>query len=234
MIKFASRLIGVGLIAGLLAACSSDTSKGDSLVRVIGTSLKGIVQARRAGPPQRVVVTPEDYAKITVPLLQVNPVTLGGSDFLQRAATRRDSNLGTVEIWKSSDNAQVFLRNGVVVGTRGIGRDIIAADASMTVKALRSRQGQSGIRTFTVSDGDVTSTNYQYRCDIRNLGSESIYIANQRLKTIHLQENCKGGPAEAKMLSNDYWIQPSTGLIRKSRQWMGPAAGYFDILLLKN
>ncbi|KIN67999.1 DUF2886 domain containing protein [Sulfitobacter donghicola DSW-25 = KCTC 12864 = JCM 14565] len=198
------------------------------------TSAKGVVESRRGGPPQKVVVSAEDFAKINVPLLQVNPESSGGSDFLQRAATRRDSNPGTVEVWKSSDNAQIFLRNGVVVGTRGVGRDIIAADANMTVRAVQNRRGASGIRSFIVSDGDVTSQNVRYRCEIRNVGVENISIANQSITVDHLSENCTGGPAGNSELRNDYWVQRSTGLIRKSRQWISPAVGYFEILLLKN
>lgn len=234
MMKNVSRLIGAGLIAGLMAACSSDQRDADGIVRVIGTTLKGAVETRRAGPPKQVVVTPEMFAKIEVPMIQVNPVTLGGSDFLQRAAMRRDSGKGTLEIWKSSDNAQIFLRNGVVVGTRGIGRDIIAADAAVTVSALRNRASRSGIRTFTISDGDVTSNRIQFRCDIVKLGPEKINVVNHVFTTDHFRETCVSAVAGGQSLRNEYWVQQSTGIVRKSRQWIGPVVGYFDMVLLRS
>ncbi|MCX7566014.1 YjbF family lipoprotein [Sulfitobacter sp. F26169L] len=233
MKNFASHILSAGLIAGMLAACSSEKSDSASVAQTVATTLKTVIQGRREGAPQRVVLSAEEYAKINVPMLQVNPVTLGGSDFLQRAATRRDSGRGAVEIWKSSDNAQVFLRNGVVIGTRGIGRDIIAADASVTVSALKTGANRSGIRTFTISDGDVTSSKFQYRCDIRNLGAAKVTFANQSLTTDHFRETCVSDAAGGQGISNEYWVQRSTGVVRKSRQWMGPAVGYFDMVLLK-
>jgi hypothetical protein len=233
MIEFASRTIGAGLIAALLAGCSSDQTGSVNLTKVLATTLVSAVKERRSDAPQQVNVTPEMHAKIVIPLLQVNPVTLGGSDFLQRAVARHDSLPGRVEVWKSSDNAQIFLRNGVVIGTRGIGSDIIAADANYTVRALKAGASGSGIRTFTVSDGDVTTTKRQYRCEIRNLGLERITVVNKGFAVNHFSESCSSITAGDADLRNEFWVERGTGVVRKSKQWIGPAVGYFEMILLK-
>lgn len=226
--------IGVVLAAALLAGCSSDKAEGPSLPLVLAGSVKGIVTSRGSGPLPKIVVSSEDYAKITVPLLQVNPELRGGSDFLQKVAVRNDSASGTVEIWESSDKAQIFLRDGVVVGSRGIGGDINAAGAQSTLNALK-RQGEgSGLRNFNVSDGDVTTTDYTFRCDVVNLGPEKISVARKAFTTSHMQETCILAGAELQVVRNDYWVEQSSGFIRKSRQWMGPRVGYFEILAVKN
>lgn len=235
MMQMFMRGIGALLVAGLLAGCSS-SSKGqaDSFSKQIFGSLKQAVATRREGPRQKTVVTPEMLAQTTTAALQVNPEARGGSDFLRRVAARNDSSVGTVEIWNSSDNAQVFLRNGVVVGTRGVGGDIIAADASLTVRALKNRGDASGVRTYTISDGDVTITDYRFRCDLRYLGAEKISVVNLVFTVDHIREDCVGGPSGDIVIGNDYWVQQATGLVRKSRQWIGPATGYFELVLLKN
>ncbi|MEQ6202802.1 YjbF family lipoprotein [Sulfitobacter sp. HNIBRBA2951] len=234
MKRMLNRSIYAVLVAGLLAACSSDTNRETALPKLAFDAFKDIAATRRAGPRETITLPASELAKVEVALLQVNPEVRGGSDFLQRVATRNDSALGRVEIWESSDRAQVFLRNGVVVGTRGIGGDIIAAGAKSTVHAVRNRVQSSGIRSFVVSDGDNTTTDYQFRCEVANLGSENIIVANQRLATDHLQERCVGGSSGRDELRNDFWVQRSTGQVRKSRQWMGPRVGYFEIKLLKN
>lgn len=228
------RSIGALVLAGLLAACSSNDGTEVAIPKLIFGSLKDVATTRQSGPLQKITLSPQELAKTTVPLLQVNPEIKGGSDFLQRVAIRNDSAPGRVEIWESSDKAQIFLRNGVVTGTRGVGGDIIAADAKSTVFALQKRTQSGGIRSFVVSDGDSTSTDYQFRCDVRNLGVESISVVNQLFTTDHLQELCVGGPSRQEQLRNDYWVQRSTGLVRKSRQWVGPRVGYFELILLKN
>lgn len=227
------RGIGALLMAGMLVGCSSQGETNSFSTQVFG-SLREAVTARSEGPRPKIVLTPEMLAQTTIAALQVNPEVRGGSDFLRRVAARNDSSLGTVEIWNSSDNAQVFLRNGVVVGTRGIGGDIIAADANVTVRALQNRSGANGVRTYIISDGDVTTTEYRLRCDLRDMGSESISVVNLVFNAEHIQENCVGGPTGDTVIQNDYWVQHATGLVRKSRQWMGPKTGYFELVLLKD
>ncbi len=217
-----------------IAACSSEQGTEASFPRLVFDSARQVVQERRAGPQPVVVVTPQMLAETTVAALQVNPEDRGGSDFLRRAATRNDSARGTVEIWRASDNAQIFLRNGVIVGTRGVGGDIISSDAAATVGALQSRQSRRGIREYLISDGDVTTTLHRFNCEIENRGGGTIAIVNQTFGTTHMRETCVGGPSSSMVVSNDYWVENGTGLVRKSRQWAGQEAGYFELVLLKN
>jgi len=233
MMKICTRSIAVGLVS-LLAACSSNQGNTQSFSKIVFGSVKELATSGTKDPQQKTVVTPEMLAQTTTAALQVNPEARGGSDFLRRVASRDDSSNGTVEVWKSSDDAQIFLRNGIVVGTRGVGGDIIAADANVTVRSLKTRSGGSGIKTFTVSDGDVTTTEYRFRCDLRNLGIKEISIVNLMVTVDHIGEDCIGGPSGETVIRNDYWVQQGTGLVRKSRQWMGPKTGYFELILLKN
>ncbi len=228
------RVMALGVIVALLAGCSSDRGGQTDLPKLIFGTLKQGVQTRQAGPQPKVVVTPKMLAETKIAALQINPEMTGGSDFLRRVASRRDSMPGRVEIWKSSDNAQVFLRNGVVIGTRGVGGDIIAADAALTISAIQARAARSGLREYTLSDGDVTTTKMQVYCDIEVVGNSIITIVDQVFNTTHLREECAPGSDAAAVMTNDYWVQESTGLVRKSRQWVGPRSGYFELILLKN
>lgn len=229
-----TRLVAVVIAAAFLVACTSENTNQQNLAKLIGGTLKQGVDSQRAGRQPKVVVTPKMLSETTVAALQVNPEIAGGSDFLRRVASRSDSLPGQVEIWKSSDNALVFLRNGVVVGTRGVGADIISADAALTVRALKNRASASGLREYIVSDGDVTTTRMRFRCTINAVGSEKITVVNQAFDAIHMRETCIGGAVGDLRIENDYWVQANTGLVRKSRQWVGPVSGYFELVLLKS
>lgn len=234
MIKMFSRIIGVGLVGLLLLGCSSEQDTTTSIPKVVFGSLSQVLAARKAGPPQRVELTATQLASINQPVLQVNPEVFGGTDFLGLFSSRSNSGLGTVQVWQSTDKAHLFLRNGVVVGTRGIGGDIISADADVTIRSLVAGVGRSGIRTYVISDGDVTTTEYKFQCTLESAGEENITVVNQVFKTKLMRESCKGGPRGDSVIRNDYWVQKSTGLLRKSRQWIGPRVGYFELILVKN
>ena len=167
-----------------LSGCGPDKDAGifASSAQFVG-GLKQVVAARRAGPPSKIQLTPEQTAKIDTPVLQVNPETFGGNDFLGRTSSRDDSGIGSVEVWKSSDNARIFLRNGVVIGTRGVGGDMLSANTNFTITGLSGTGKAIGLKTYIISDGDVTTTEYQFTCTISNLGTENINVLNQRYNT---------------------------------------------------
>ncbi len=218
------------MIAVLLSACGSDEDASANLSQMALDNATQLVTARGVDAPEKIELSSKQFAEINVPVIQINPEILGGSDFLQLAASRRDSGLGVVNVWNSSDNAQVFLRNGVIVGSRGIGGDIISADANMTIRALGARAGSSGLRSYLISDGDVTTTEHIFRCKVENVQAENLILFGQSFSTDLMRENCVGGPRGDDVVRNEYWVQRADGFVRKSRQWMGPRIGYFEII----
>ena len=222
--------------AALVGACGSGGEGRENLVLTTGAQLLGELRAQRGRPekPPVVQVTAQQLANTKVPALQVNPERRGGSEFLRLLARRDDDGPGTVAVWRASDNTQVVLRNGVLVGTRGIGGDIISAEADGTIAAVTGAREGGGARRYFLSDGGYADKELVMSCDIRPLGSEVTQIANLRFDTVHLRERCIGGPDDAITIVNHYWVQPGSGIVRRSQQWAGPYSGQFEFLLLKN
>ena len=144
-------------------------------------------------------------------------------------AQRSDGTPGTVEVWQSSDQIQVTLREGVLVGTKGLGGDMRSAQAQ-TVIAARDGQGGGGERLITLARLDGTAQAVPFACDVTHPGPETIQIVDRRLSARHFRENCAYGDTT---FSNDYWVEAATGKIRRSRHWAGPQFGYMAIDLLK-
>lgn len=233
MMHMTIRLYYICILAIGLSACSSEREGEVNLTEMFTNTLMSVAQGTETVRQPQIVVTPQMLAETEGAALQVNPETTGGSDFLRRVAVRKNVGAGSVEIWQSSDEAQLFLRNGVIVGTRGIGRDIIAADASMLVHALASQEGRDVSRSYTVSNGDLATTSVSFRCKLRKAGRENLVIVGQTYITTHMLEECVGDAGGRQVLRNEYWLEEPSGLMRKSRQWAGPAAGYFEMILLK-
>lgn len=227
---------GAICLVSALAGCSSPTPEERTTFRTVGTEVLSALRARRAqdGPAPFAQITAEQLDNTKVPALQVNILERGGSDFLRRIAQRDDETPGTVSVWRASDGGQIFLRDGVLIGTRGVGNDIISSNANATVAAVRGARAGNGQRTYRVSQGDFSDQSLILSCDIENLGAGTTQIVNRSYRTVHLRESCVGGAADRVRIVNDYWVQPENGLVRRSKQWVGPAAGYFEMLLLKN
>lgn len=232
-----SRVAAVMLAAAV--ALSGCTSKGEgegSAALAAGTQVFAAIKAKRASKGKAPFFKPtaKQLDNTKIPALQINLLTRGGSELLKRVTQRNDREFGTVAVWRSSDGAQIFLRNGVVVGTRGIGGDIISADAGSTIRAISGARAGSGERRYFVSDGAYSDREVVLRCDIASLGTGTTQVVHRAYTTVHLRETCVGGAGNRTRIINDYWVQPSNGTVRRSKQWVGPLSGYFELILLNS
>lgn len=230
--KSIAAAVGVCLV---LAGCSSKGEGRGSPLLGVGAQVVGSLKTKRTatGRPPFATVTAKQIDNTTIPAMQVNVLSRGGSDFLKKIAQRSDGHRGAVEVWRGSDGTQLILRNGVVVGTRGIGEDIISSDAAGLIEALQRAGSGNGERRYFVSNGDYSDTELVLSCDIENLGRATTRIVHLSFQTVHLKETCIGGANDRVRIANEYWVQPRTGTIRRSKQWVGPLSGYFELILIK-
>ncbi|SED91515.1 YjbF family lipoprotein, partial [Rhodobacter sp. 24-YEA-8] len=112
----ATPMLAILLLAGLvLSSCSGRTS--DALL------------ARYAGsaPGEAVTAAPAGAARLIVRI----PKT--GQSALLHEAGARDG----VRRWQASDNVQIYTRDGMIIGTRGLGNDLMSADTGAAAALIR-------------------------------------------------------------------------------------------------
>lgn len=112
-----------------------------------------------------------------------------------------------VETWQTGDDVSISMRNGVVVGTRGLGSDVIASDVSQTLAALAGRQAgpYAVTRSYLTADNQierVTAT-----CTMAGADAQGLRV-----------ESCKS--PQGDYLST-YRLDAS-GRVAASSQWIGP------------
>ncbi|WP_284323732.1 YjbF family lipoprotein [Cypionkella aquatica] len=128
-----------------------------------------------------------------------------GIKFPMSLISQRDG----VNVYGSKDGSQVFLRNGMLIGTRGFGRDLMSA-ATPTPASLRAGIAQP--RSYYDLDGADTSLRHQFSCKIERDPADPN----------HVSELCV---ADIGTIRNEFWFD-SAGSISKSRQWMSQGVGY--------
>lgn len=134
--------------------------------------------------------------------------------------TRRDNYPGRIEIWRTSDDISMTLRNGMLIATRGFGGDIL----SSTIQPAQSRpgpaQGELMHQVRALDDREVTLA---FGCDVVDLGTETIDVVEHKHATRHIRQSCA---ASSGQIVNDYWVDARSNMVWQSRQWAGPYIGY--------
>lgn len=168
-----------------------------------GSPLVQVALSRVGGPVTQAAVKPaKDSPQIAMTLV---------SRGVKFAMQQLDVD-GNVRLWAAADGAQVALRDGVLISTRGFGMDLMSAD----VPSVAGLSGDHS-RTHHYLDGTDTPIRRGYTCTVATAaGGEK--VAN----TTHLQETCR---SDAGLITNDFWISGGNRIV-KSRQWVSQGVGY--------
>ncbi|PUB12124.1 YjbF family lipoprotein [Yoonia sediminilitoris] len=171
----------------------------------------------------RDALTPVRVAAINVPLLfSVSTRANLGATLVPVAQN------GPVRTWRTADAVQISTAEGIVVATRGLGDDLMSADASALLRALPAGGGQY-LRHTSRLDGNFGTIFEAWSCQLRTLGPDVVQTPLAQVSVIRFEETCTGGDA---IFVNLYGRAPD-GTIWTSRQWIGPDLGYLDLALIR-
>lgn len=211
------------VVLALLAGCGNDKAGPNPVASAIGAMAKSSMakaKAKKAGAqPAAAPASPADQRaeleKAGKPILLVVSPTLGRTAFMTIADSK-----GDVLTWASPDGATFSQRSGVLIQTRGIGADLMSAQAP-SIGDLKS--GGSYKRVYYFLGEDDQGTRRTYDCTAKVVGSEPVQVLGKTYATTHVTELCERPLGK---LSNDYWIDGTT--IRQSRQWASSGVGYLE------
>ena len=218
-----TRTVCLALCAGLiLSACSGGTETASSQSSTLSEVVSVASNQRKAkrNPPVLPTLTRPLLDGLTVASLEV-------------VAAKREQTAyrdGNVTVWRTGGNSQLVLRDGVLIGTKGLGNDLASADASPALAAVRSRGSSSGQRVMYIRNDVNGVDRMSLSCEVRNMGAETLEIVERSFPTVHLREDCSN---ETGQITNHYWVDRRDSTVWKSRQWGGPKVGYLDMRLLK-
>lgn len=218
-------LAGLACLA-LLAGCGNDRSPNPVAAAVGAAAKTGMakLKGQKSGGPatQTNQPTPEELraelAKAGKPILLVSSKTLGQTGFL----TVSDAK-GAVLTWATPDGATFTQRDGVLIQTRGLGFDLMSAQAPSVGQLLQT--GTPYERIYFFLGADDQGTRRTYTCVTSPAGRETIDVLARSHATTHVTETCTRNSGGGK-LTNEFWIEGST--IRQSRQWVSSGLGYVD------
>ena len=197
----------IGAIA-FLAACGPMNKGG------LGDNLAGIVKARSGGE----AATPALPDLPDVIAGNVLFTTLTGKDAV--AALTRVETRGATTTWISPGKVTLALENDILVGTRGLGNDLMGADVAGARAAIRRGSG-STTRVHSFLDGEDQITSLTFACEFTRIGPEIVALTSGPRTLTRTEELCKSATL---IFTNIYWT--SGDKMVKSRQAISSAEGF--------
>ncbi|MDZ4309642.1 MAG: YjbF family lipoprotein [Cypionkella sp.] len=131
--------------------------------------------------------------------------------------------------WRSLENTQIYTRDGMIIGTRGLGFDLITADPGDAVKLILTAGTGQTIRIHRVLDGEDRLVIRAFVCDIAPVGIETIYkdAAGNPVQALRVDEICHGPSGNFR---NHHWLRNSR--IDQTIQFVGPEIGRIQLRFL--
>lgn len=173
----------------------------------------------RSGRAAYAAQVAEDYHRKVAgdtPLIVAALEERGVSGVLVEAAARA----GGVQVWTTVDNITFTTREGVLIGTRGSGDDLMSVDVAELLALLRSGRDGQAVRVNRRLNGDDTIVAESYLCEVAGQGPRTIDIDDHAIDSRLVAESCHG-PRES--FENLYWL--AAGRVIQSKQWIGPKSG---------
>lgn len=206
------------LIAGLAACGNDDTGREANPLLIAAKTAGGTLAGMRGGaaleaPAPR---TPEQMA---AEALRVNPapLILVGFESLGRTQVMAMTGQnGAMRTYMAPSKEALILRDGMVIGTRGLGNDLSVAEPQ-TEALIRAGRSGSAPRVMRYYSGDGLERPLSFDCTTGPGPAAGVIL-----------ESCEGHGAR---FQNSF--MPQGGHLPVSRQWLGPRLGYITIQTLR-
>ena len=209
----------------ILAACSSEAPKlsiGKNIPSIL-KELRFKKQAPRAGNALA-GLTRAQLKDIKGPLLVAHLESVEAFSTLSLAARN-----GEVQTFFTPDQISVSLQNGILISTRGLSEDLMAAEANSAAQAISKAKTATYSRLYRWLDGEDNQIERQFHCDLAFIDTAKVEIVELTHRARHMQETCT---ADGQSIVNDYWVDSGKSVIWQSRQWIGPELGYIGLTVL--
>jgi hypothetical protein len=125
---------------------------------------------------------------------------------------------GDVTVWQTLDGITLSMQRDVLIGTRGLGQDLMSADAEGVLALLQAGADADPVPHFrTHLDGEDQTVFRSYYC------FRDAEQPDAGLRRIEIR--CT---APHNTFTNTFWLDAS-GVIMLSRQWISPTQQYMNV-----
>lgn len=200
-----------------LSACGNDRQGGGPLAILGKAATQAVAERRNKDQPAAPAPDPSAMAAEALrvnsgPLIMVTLENAGTTQVL--AMTGENNGMRT---YMTKNEQSVILRNGLLVGTRGLGHDLSVAENQGSANLILSGRSAASKRVMRFYTGDGLERPVPMNCQVGPGPKAGVIV-----------ENCEGLGVS---FQNNYIV--SGGQATVSRQWISPTLGYMTVQTLR-
>lgn len=140
----------------------------------------------------------------------------------QLATFMRRTRRNDVESWISASNVSLDFKSGLLIGSRGLGGDLMSADVTQPIAMILAGQEGFSKRFHSYLNGEDQIVTRSYVCEIKSRGARDVDLGKAIVSTRLIQEKCRNG---SQSFQNLYWVDLRRQSIAQSRQWLSDDVG---------
>jgi len=141
---------------------------------------------------------------------------------------------GGEQLWTSGAHIVIVTRDGRIVRTVGFAQDVAAVTPQKGQQLLAPAQAEgSGAASVRLEDfPSVPAYGVAVKCTILPRGLETIVILGRGITTKRVDETCRSDALDWSF-TDSYWIDPTSALVWRSIQHIGPKNEKIEIEILR-
>lgn len=208
-----------------LASCGSEGNAPDLSDQLLATA-KGTFEQRKnkTAPQAAAAVTRAQAEQSTVPLIRLTVGATGS----QATAAELARNGDTATYFMGTGQA-IYLRGGLMTGTRGLGYDLMSLDMPYRSVAA-ALKGGNYTRVHRYLNSENKTVKRSAICSMQVTGTKTLTQLDRQYKVRQVVETCQGSEMS---FVNTYALDARSNQVWQSRQWVGPVAEHAFIEQLK-
>lgn len=210
---------GALLLAAALAAagCSSSGERERTVSALTGTVLGAFTGGGGEAAPAEVPGRAE-FDAIALPVIAIRRGD-GPRAFVQAEAVNR----GAWVTYRDTARRGLTLRGGAISATDNFGIDLVGiavgTDDPLVTPVPPDAWPSDLTRAYRFVRRTLPDQSFTFRCTLAQLGLAEVEIVERRYQTVEIAETCTNGTIR---FENRHWVDPATGFVWKSTQWIGP------------
>jgi hypothetical protein len=138
------------------------------------------------------------------------------------------------QLWTSAAHIVIVTRGGRITRTVGLEHDIASMAPKFGQQLPELASALKGTLTYTrVQDfPSLPAYDVTLACTLSAKGAQTVTVLGRGIATVRIDETCRSANPRWSF-TNNYWIDPATGLSWRSRQYIGPQGDRIDTEILR-